>query len=1177
MLGRKAQSEVLRYWEEIELLTPPDYRAEETERRFCEQWSPGRLAGLEREAVERWQAARLEAPVDWCPKAPKSVPAPEVPFFTVYVGLVEKSIVYERLVAELSQAGEARPRGGALEAVLSAYMPDAPEDVADLTIPQANALQTAVDLRGTTYLARLHLNPWGKYVDESFSAAGFTGALRHLRALRSAAVRVGPAEDDLVAGAKLRRARMARWADAEAQREFGGDPAPGVFVAVEELPDVYPKTMRLSDPKPAAAPVAEGFVTRLADQLALGAGLPQGLPCAVATSLCPPSQRTPPDGVGIESFYLADLCTARMGLEAAGAEPWEAPDFRRYAASCGCAGVERAPDEADEADEAAAGDSAASSTLPVEATDGFGSFAQPVSAALARLLALGTGEGIPRIDVLTSPAVFEDLLQPADLPSGRWPTDPAHHLYLAQQGAVAGILRTGAGFGPLISVNGPPGTGKSWLLRDVVAEVVVRRARGIAAKSASRDVFDAHRAVAFEVDPNRTETFTPIASDVGGDHLIVVASNNNAAIRNITDALPRSYGLAEPKRDLQTGGVRPAFSYWRDCALGLMALAEGRPARTRRSAAAPEERSPQAGDREETPEDELPGTEAPQAAQASGGALFSEEEAQTLSRLTAAERRERIRRALLARVKKPEEVWGLASATLGRRKNCSAFARAVLGVGGRNPFDSTIARQIDDALEILRFERRLPEEAWAEAKARFLALDREAADRRARMAERAAAARVKPAAFRTPLADDPGQHKASLWVDEEFERLRSTLFEAALELHAATFIAQANLAKKGLRAAGRYLLSTNPHFISGRALDVFEFIAFLVPVVSTTLASAGRLFSQIEPSAIPWVLVDEASQASPQSAVGILNRAKRVVVLGDPRQLMPVVTMPSALAEFLRRRHPLVDECWSPVASSLQTLVDNTMEVGAVIRDQVTKRDVWTGLPLRTHRRCGPPMFGIANALSYAGQMVQMTPRIDDGRKPASAWYDVMGESYAPPARRTRDGRAVMRRTDPKMIREEMAWLRELLIQLNADPANRGLRFFVLSPFRVVAEGARRILHELRLRHVEARAGTVHAFQGQEADVVILVLGSVPGLKGRGQRRWAAMPANLLNVAVTRARRDLIVIGDWGEWTLEPAFEILADALPRRHVEVDRRAPVFTADRRAEAQRSNLFTKCGAG
>lgn len=39
------------------------------------------------------------------------------------------------------------------------------------------------------------------------------------------------------------------------------------------------------------------------------------------------------------------------------------------------------------------------------------------------------------------------------------------------------------GFGPLVSVNGPPGTGKSWLVRDLVAEIVVRRARKIAGKT----------------------------------------------------------------------------------------------------------------------------------------------------------------------------------------------------------------------------------------------------------------------------------------------------------------------------------------------------------------------------------------------------------------------------------------------------------------------------------------------------------------------------------------------------------------------------------------------------------------------------------------------------------------------------------------------------------------------
>ena len=64
------------------------------------------------------------------------------------------------------------------------------------------------------------------------------------------------------------------------------------------------------------------------------------------------------------------------------------------------------------------------------------------------------------------------------------------------------------------------------------------------------------------------------------------------------------------------------------------------------------------------------------------------------------------------------------------------------------------------------------------------------------------------------------------------------------------------------------------------------------------------------------------------------------------------------------------------------------------------------------------------------------------------------------------------------------------------------------------------------------------------------------------------MPANLLNVAVTRARRDLIVIGDWGEWTLEPAVDILAGALPRKVQHLEPGDYAFNADE--EAMRAAL-------
>ncbi|WP_297610411.1 ATP-binding protein [uncultured Sutterella sp.] len=1147
MESRAAQLEILRFWEEIELLTPEDFRRKEAEGTFWSEWRPGRFSGNEAEAVERWQSMRLHEAYEYPARAPRTLLEADLPFFTVYLGVVEKRAVYRQLLREFS-AIEGKESGES-----SADHPAFAGSMDSIWGEMSSSSIAGSDLRGQTYLARFQLNPWGKYIDESFEAAGFCGALRYLRAEKA---RLREAEDlRLVEGALLRCERMARWMEAEVARVCGqsADCGSGLAVRAEQI-DGDPVMICLTDPMEDAEPVAEGFICELSDQLARGAGLPEGLSCVVRTTLSRPLRRRPPEPGPLRSFYLADIRAARVALMHAGASPILAPDMERLR-GLDSGKASEAEDASEEKLQSEVPANAAGQLSPEDLD-----FLQPVSGPLARLLALGSGKDVRRTDLLKSPAALSDLLKPEGLPSGRWPADPSHHLYLAQQAAVSGILRAGEGFGPLVSVNGPPGTGKSWLLRDIIAEIVTRRARRIAEKNSSRDVFDWEHPVVWELSANRIDSLTPVKAGIAEDSLMVVASNNNAAIRNITDSLPRSYGLRDPKPDPSTGGTRPAFSYWRDCALGMMALAvEMKPlARTGKKG-----RSATQGHGGASEDDD------PNLSFEDGNAGPSDLSREEWQKLPAAKRRQMLRETLLKRVKSPEEVWGLSSATLGSRRNCGRFVQAVMGIGMTNPFGSTIQQQIDDVLDQLDLMRRLPEEDWLSARKRFRELDEKVRVRRERMAERCRTHRVVPQVFSTPLAEDPSQHKLTLWVDEEFERLRSELFEAAMELHAATLVAQADAAKKGLRAAAGYLLAGMPHFESGSARQVFEFLSFLIPVISTTLASAGRLFAQVGSSELPWVFIDEASQASPQAAVGILNRARRAVVLGDLRQLMPVVTMPEPLAEFLRGRHPLVDEVWSPMKSSLQSLADASMEAGTSIRDSVSHEDVWTGLPLRTHRRCLSPMFEIANALSYAGQMVQMTPRVDDGRPAQSCWYDIVGKSYVPPVRVSKKGRRTQGAGgDPKMIREEMAWLRKLLMEFHADRLNRGLSVFVLSPFRAVAEGAGRIIRELGLRDFNARAGTVHTFQGQEADVVILVLGSIPGSKGRRQRRWASMPANLLNVAVTRARRDLIVIGDWGEWTLEPAVGILAGALPRKVEYLEPGDYAFNADE--EAMRAAL-------
>jgi superfamily I DNA and/or RNA helicase len=60
--------------------------------------------------------------------------------------------------------------------------------------------------------------------------------------------------------------------------------------------------------------------------------------------------------------------------------------------------------------------------------------------------------------------------------------------------------------------------------------------------------------------------------------------------------------------------------------------------------------------------------------------------------------------------------------------------------------------------------------------------------------------------------------------------------------------------------------------------------------------------------------------------------------------------------------------------------------------------------------------------------------------------------------------------------------------------------------------------------------GTVHTFQGREAETVVFVLGG----SSSGAIRWAASTPNILNVGVTRAQRRLYVVGDWNEWMKVP-------------------------------------------
>jgi hypothetical protein len=88
---------------------------------------------------------------------------------------------------------------------------------------------------------------------------------------------------------------------------------------------------------------------------------------------------------------------------------------------------------------------------------------------------LGQARPARPLDVLADKAVLESLVAPALTPGARWPAPRPAKLVTLQQAAVNAAVRDLAD-GGLLSINGPPGTGKTTLLRDVIAAVLEARA-----------------------------------------------------------------------------------------------------------------------------------------------------------------------------------------------------------------------------------------------------------------------------------------------------------------------------------------------------------------------------------------------------------------------------------------------------------------------------------------------------------------------------------------------------------------------------------------------------------------------------------------------------------------------------------------------------------------------------
>lgn len=275
----------------------------------------------------------------------------------------------------------------------------------------------------------------------------------------------------------------------------------------------------------------------------------------------------------------------------------------------------------------------------------------------------------------------------------------------------------------------------------------------------------------------------------------------------------------------------------------------------------------------------------------------------------------------------------------------------------------------------------------------------------------------------------------------------------------------------------------------------------------TSLSVRGRV--PLEPGYFDLVVIDEAGQCDIASAIPLLFRAKRAVIIGDPMQLKHISALSRAKDMEFQEQRGLAQTraAWLYSVNSLYDLAAGVSAPGSIIN-------------LRDHHRSHSDIIEFSNKFFYGGRLRVATrqsalTRPDDSA-PGVGWTDVRGECVRPTEGGLRN---------PQEAQEVVRVLKQLLL----DRKFKGT-VGVVTPFRAQVNLIQQLLQGHQdLAEAAARCellvDTVHKFQGDERDVIVfspVLSANVPSSAVAFLRN----NANLFNVAITRARALLHVVGD---------------------------------------------------
>lgn len=715
----------------------------------------------------------------------------------------------------------------------------------------------------------------------------------------------------------------------------------------------------------------------------------------------------------------------------------------------------------------------------------------------------------------TARRCLEKVLSVEYSPWGKWPS--RRQPFFMQQVAINLAINTEE---PIFAVNGPPGTGKTTLLREIVAENVVQRALIMSEYEKPDDMF-AYSEMKLGNEKHYVYSFRADMKDIK-KYGIVVASSNNNAVENISKQLPLVETL---HKGLNGKALTPGMEE-----IQRMFTLEEAPL---------ESAVRKQFDKEGQPREKVEFHD-----------IYFSSYAKEMLR--------------------GEECWGLISAPLGKRSNVNRFFKKVLSqlkwdkylqetpggrMGNYQQARQDFIWQYQDVARLREILKVMTDRNYESGPEKYMVFEGRAELYSDELLDRLASDR--------PEIRKEAQ-MACVNASLEYDLAREKLFGCALKL-IKEFILSSACCKSNLELlAYAWGVDNYKNPFSGLEAGekearlrecmtpLIQTLQLMVPVISTTFASAGRFFRHvIKPDALGMIIVDEAGQATPQMALSLFSKASRALVVGDPNQIDPVVTDELAFLETTLDDE--IGSVYSERTISVQKIADYLSTYGSEQSDILGRYGKkWVGLPLYVHSRCVEPMFSISNRLSYGDTMLNITR--DPGTEKqfcygTSQWINIAGEAE--------DEKNHFVKAQGERVLEllETAFV-SVALSGDEEKMKNGPDIFVISPFHTVADGMihmitssinekhpvllqnRQMVEDWLMDDQNPHIGTVHTFQGREADEVILLL----GCDSDSTRSANWVNRNIVNVAVSRARYRLYAVGDARVWAgCSPIMEMKFD------------------------------------